>query len=77
MEEQDAPEINVVIVETAYLCGARIGFAAKNVEDAAAAAARIMTDVCPECKERLGEELSDRDKEILSMAPDYNKPKDN
>lgn len=68
-QDDDIPEINVVIVETEYLCGARVGFAARNVEEAASAAARIMTDVCPECRQRMGEELSERDKRILRLAP--------
>lgn len=67
--DEDPPEVNVVIVETEYACGARVGFVAENVEQAAKAAAHIMTDVCPECKQRLGEELTERDKEILSLAP--------
>lgn len=61
-------EPSTVIVETEYLCGARIGFEASTVEEAAMMAARVMTDVCPECRQRMGEELSEQDKKILSIA---------
>jgi hypothetical protein len=62
--------IELVIVETMYLCGARIGFATRNVELAAKRAAQIMTELCPECKEKLGEELTQDDKDVLSVGPD-------
>lgn len=68
-EQQDEPTIEVVVVETEYLCGARIGFVAKTVEQAAEAAAVIMTTLCPECRQLLGEPLSDHDREVLSMSP--------
>jgi hypothetical protein len=65
-EESDG----VFIIETMYLCGARIGFATRNVDLAASKAAQIMTDICPECKQALGEELTQDDKDVLSVGPE-------
>lgn len=69
MQEGDEPEIAMVVVETQYLCGAHIGFVARSTEAAAIKAAKIMTDVCPECKQAMGEELSQDDKDVLSISP--------
>lgn len=68
--DEDPPEIALVVVETEYACGAKIGFVARTTEIAARKAAAIMTDVCPECKKALGEELTADEREILSLGPD-------
>ena len=68
--QEDPPEIQLVVVETEYACGAKIGFVARNTEMAAIKAAQIMTDVCPECKKAMGEELTADEREILSLGPD-------
>jgi len=60
---------HLYVIETAYACGALVSFATKNVELAAKTAATIMTDICPECKEEAGMELTDDDKRVLAAKP--------
>jgi hypothetical protein len=72
MEEKDEPE-RVWVVETTYLCGATVGFACKDVDVAAKKAAAIMTDICPECKQEAGIELTQDDRDMLSIAPSSHK----
>lgn len=67
---QDNEVEHIYIVETQYLCGASLGFATKHVDVAAKRAAEVMSDICPECKLKAGIELTDEEKQIISLAPE-------
>jgi len=58
----------IYIVNVQYACGSEVGFATRNIEQAALKAAEIMTDVCPECKLKMGEPLTEDEKEMLIVG---------
>ena len=58
----------VYIVNVQYACGSEVGFATTDAERASTLAAQIMTDVCPECKLRMGQPLTEDEKEMLIIG---------
>jgi hypothetical protein len=58
----------IYIITVEYACGSEVGFATRNIEQAARKAAEIMTDVCPECKLKMGEPLTEDEKEMLIVG---------
>lgn len=58
----------IYIVYTQYACGSEVGFATKDIDKAAETAAKIMTDVCPECKLNMGEPLTEDEKDMLIVG---------
>jgi hypothetical protein len=69
MQDKKDPPEQIWVIETQYLCGASIGFACNDADVAARKAAAIMTDICPECKQEAGIELTQDDLDILSINP--------
>ena len=64
----DEPSKGLYIINVQYLCGSEVGFATTDGDKAAAMAARIMTDICPECKLEAGMPITDDERDMLIVG---------